>query len=138
LNNAYSFQSKRGEYEALIVDQLKGVAESVHSVTAEVSGVRHLGAGVAFVIASPPLDAIRARLRSAFVSWLGTQDMQTWRPHITIQNKVARSKADALHRDLNASFQPWSIEFPGLGLWAYLGGPWQHMAYAPFGAGHQT
>lgn len=132
------FHRLPGEYEVRIVDALNRAAESVPSVTAEVSGVRHLGAGVAFVIACPPLEAIRGALKRAFVSRLGSQDMQTWRPHITIQNKVARVKADELHRDLQARFEPWSIEIVGLDLWAYLGGPWQHLAFAPFGSRPQV
>ncbi|WP_405049204.1 2'-5' RNA ligase family protein [Rhizobium rhizogenes] len=80
------------------------------------SGARHLGAGVAFSITSPALEAICATLKSEFVSWLGSQEMQTWRPHIAIQNKVLRSTADALHRDLNKSFQPWQIEIVCLDL----------------------
>jgi len=128
------FHRLPGEYEARIVDQLNGATEDIQRVLAEVSGIRHLGAGVAFVITSPVLDAIHAKLKCAFVAWLGSQDMQTWRPHVTIQNKVARPKADALHRDLNANFEPWHIEIVGLDLWAYLGGPWQHAAFAPFGS----
>lgn len=128
------FHRLPGEYEERIVDVLNRAAESEPSLSAEVSGVRHLGAGVAFVIASPALEAIRGTLKSAFVSWLGSQDMQTWRPHITIQNKVARAKADELHRDLHARFEPWPIDIVGLDLWAYLGGPWQHLGLAPFGA----
>lgn len=128
------FHRLPGEYEARIVDQLNHAVGSTQPIIAEVSGIRHLGAGVAFVIASPPLEAVRGALKSEFVSWLGSQDMQTWRPHITIQNKVARAKADELHRDLQARFEPWSIEIAGLDLWAYLGGPWQHLAFTPFGS----
>lgn len=132
------FHRLPGEYTARIVDELTRAAKSVPSITAEVSGVRHLGAGVAFVIACTALEVIRGALKSAFVSWLGSQDMQTWQPHITIQNKVARDKADELHRDLQARFEPWPIEIVGLDLWAYLGGPWQHMAFAPFGSRPQA
>lgn len=127
------FHRLPGEYEARIGDALYGAIERVSTVTAEVSGVRHLGAGVAFVIACPALEAIRGALKSAFVSWLGSQDMQTWRPHITVQNQVARAKADELYRDLHALFEPWSIGIVGLDLWAYLDGPWQHRAHVPFG-----
>ncbi|AYD04751.1 2'-5' RNA ligase family protein [Neorhizobium sp. NCHU2750] len=132
------FHRLPGEYEARIVNALNLAAERMPASTAEVSGVRHLGAGVAYMIACPALEAIRGALKSAFVSWLGSQDMQTWRPHITIQNKVPRAKADELHRDLCARFQPWSILIAGLDLWAYLGGPWQHLAFAPFGSRPQA
>jgi len=38
--------------------------------------------------------------------WLGGQDLQKWKPHITIQNKVSRQQADALHRRLSEDFGP--------------------------------
>lgn len=132
------FHRLPGQYEVRIVDALNRAAESKPSLSAEVSGVMHLGAGVAFAITSPTLETIRGALKSAFVSWLGSQDMRAWRPHITIQNKVARAKADELHRNLQAGFEPWSIETVGLDLWAYLGGPWQHLAFAPFGSRPQV
>ncbi|MBB1251648.1 2'-5' RNA ligase family protein [Rhizobium sp. G21] len=125
------FHRLPGEYEAQIVDRLNRVIEAAQPVIAEVGGVRHLGAGVAFAIESPELESVRARLKSQFLSWLGPQYMQPWRPHITIQNKVERPKADALHRDLSTSFKPWHIEIVRLDLWAYLGGPWEHKALVP-------
>lgn len=127
------FHRLPGEYQALIVERLYQRVEKMKPFTAEVSAVRHLGAGVAFVIASPELDGVRAALKSEFVSWLGPQDRQTWHPHITIQNKVTRAKADALHRELYVSFSPCHINIVGLDLWAYLNGPWQHAAFTPFG-----
>jgi 2'-5' RNA ligase len=82
--------------------------------------------GVAFSIESTGLQAIRAALKTEFASWLGQQDMQKWQPHITVQNKATRSKADNLYQELNQNFRPYPIAVVGLDLWEYLGGPWQY------------
>jgi len=71
-------------------------------------------------------------LRAEFVSWLGPQDMQKWQPHITIQNKVPKAKADHLYHELTQGFRAHDIEITGLDLWEYLGGPWRHSTFALF------
>lgn len=78
------FHRLPGEHESRIIDQITWATESQQAMTAEVSGVRHLGAGVAFSITSPALEAVRTMLKSELVVWLGLQDMQRWQPHITV------------------------------------------------------
>jgi len=126
------FHRLPGEYTERIVEHLKRVAEAGSSIKAEVSAVRHLGAGVAFTIDSAALQDVRARLKEVFLPWLGPQDMQKWQPHITIQNKVSKDRADRLYQELRATFQPHTIEITGVDLWKYLNGPWQHESSAIF------
>lgn len=128
------FHRLPGEYIRQIEQTLGAVAKRHSPFTAAVSSVRHLGAGVAFTIASPPLQTVRAELKEAFIAWLGSQDMQKWQPHITVQNKVSKVVADSLHRELVEAYEPGSIKIVGLDLWAYLGGPWQLEASVPFSA----
>ncbi len=109
-------------------------AESVdqrQSFHASISGIRHLGAGVAFDIESPELQELRADLFQRFGSWPGPQDRQKFKPHITVQNKVSRAGADRLYAELLSDFQPRHITVSGLDLWSYLGGPWEHKAFLP-------
>lgn len=127
------FHRLPGEYSAEIFEHLLEVAAGQTPIEADVTGLRHLGSGVAFAIASPELESVHARLRAAFIAWLGGQDMQKWQPHITIQNKVSRSAADALRKELVVGFQRGTIAIVGLDLWKYLGGPWQHETFALFG-----
>ena len=54
-----------------------------------------LGGGVAFRVVSPDLDRIREELADDFHGLLGAQDCGGWRPHVTIQNKVAPKEARA-------------------------------------------
>jgi hypothetical protein len=126
------FHRLPGEYREELLSHLAAVVAGHPPITASVTGLRHLGAGVAFTIASSELEAIHGRLRGAFMPWLGGQDMQTWQPHITVQNKVSRSAANTLHTALLEKFRPHTIEINGLDLWRYLGGPWQHESSAMF------
>ncbi len=119
------FHRLPGEYIDAITDVLKTVAAATDEIEASVSGIRHLGFGVAFTIESDELQAARARLRSSFAQWLNPQDKQPWRPHITVQNKVSKSAADTLFQDLKADFQPSPLCVVGFDLWAYLDGPWR-------------
>jgi 2'-5' RNA ligase len=98
-----------------------------------VTGVRFLGRGVAYELASPELDRLRTALAREWAPWLTPQDRQRHRPHVTVQNKVAPEVARALHERLSASFVPDRVPARGLGLWRYLGGPWEPLAELPFG-----
>jgi hypothetical protein len=66
-------------YSERIVAALERAAGGVDTMTAEISGLQHLGAGVAYSINCQPLQDIRTRLKAEFASWLGPQDMQTCR-----------------------------------------------------------
>ena len=92
----------------------------------------NLGGGVAYRIVSPDLDAIRNELAEVFHSSLTVQDAGGWRPHVTIQNKVATKVARALLEDLQRGFAPRSVSISGLGLHRYLDGPWERLGVYPF------
>ena len=124
-----------GEYAAQIMKQLTDAAAATSIIKAEVNGVRHIGAGVAFTVISPELQTVHAGLKAAFAPYLVSQDMQKWQPHITVQNKVSRPAADRLYTDLAATFSPHEIDIIGLDLWRYLDGPWEHEFAAPFRSG---
>ena len=119
------FHRLPGEHLERVVEILEQKAKRQAPIQAEVNGLRHIGAGVAFVIGSPELEQVHATLKSNFSAWLGGQDMQTWRPHITVQNKVSRPTADALFRTLSRGFKPRTVTVEGMDLWRYMSGPWQ-------------
>lgn len=91
---------------------------------ARVAGLVSLGQGTAFRIESEGLADIRDRIAEAFAPMLMPQDKAGWRPHVTIQNKVAPAQAKALLRRLEAEFSPRPIVIAGLASWWYRGGPW--------------
>ncbi len=101
--------------------------------TADVTGLRSLGRGVAYAVAATPLLMLRASLARHWHDHLTPQDRQGWRPHITIQNKVAPAEAAALLAAMSAAFTPFSVRAEALLLWRYLGGPWDLAGCYPLG-----
>ena len=126
------FHRLPGEYGEKIDATLEDEMRCSGTFSVDVAALRHLGAGVAFTVTSEQLSSVRARLKSAFLPWLGPQDLQKWQPHITVQNKVSRAAADALYVSLSTGLEPRSVEVLGLDLWRYLGGPWEHRMFYPF------
>lgn len=99
---------------------------------AEAAGLIDLGGGVAIRIVSPALESIRDGLADAFAGMLTSQDRAGWRPHVTIQNKVAPAQARALRARLEADFRPRAVRIDGLAIWAYRSGVWAPVARHPF------
>ena len=99
---------------------------------AEIAGLMDLGGGVAFHVVSPDLDVIREELSHDLHGLLGAQDSGGWRPHITIQNKVAPKAARSLKESLERTFRTRNLGISGLGIYRYLGGPWEKIAVYPF------
>ncbi|TLU73297.1 2'-5' RNA ligase family protein [Lichenicoccus roseus] len=117
------FHTLPGAERGAIVRTLSGLEVARPAIL--VQAPHPLGAGVAFPLASPELQALRARLAAAWAPWLTRQDRQGYRPHVTVQNKVGREQAaDTLAR-LSDGFVPWWTEGACVRLWRYLGGPWE-------------
>jgi hypothetical protein len=113
-----------------------GLAHAVRArqPKAVVAGLIDLGGGVAFRVVSEELDRIREELASAFHGLLSTQDAGGWRPHVTIQNKVAPKAARELKQSLEGDFELRPLVIRGLGLHRYLGGPWERLGSYSFRA----
>jgi hypothetical protein len=99
---------------------------------ATVAGLMDLGGGVAFRVVSPDLHKIRDELACDLHGLLGAQDTAGWHPHITIQNKVDAKVARSLKQSLERSFTERPLGLKGLGLYRYLGGPWERIGVYPF------
>lgn len=98
---------------------------------ASLQGLMDLGGGVAIRVVSSGLDRMRDELAGGLHGLLGPQDAGGWRPHITIQNKVAPKLARALIAAMEREFRPRRLEIGGFGLHRYLGGPWETIAVYP-------
>lgn len=131
--HATLFHHLPGPDEAGIVETVASLARVEAPPEVAVTGLRFTGRGVAFVLTSPALTAFRGRLAARFADVLTPQDGQGWRPHVTVQNKVAPEVARALHAELEQEFVPFRFTAPGLVLWRYLGGPWERRAAFAFG-----
>jgi 2'-5' RNA ligase len=128
------FHKLPGEREAEISAELRAVCQDRTPLSLAVTGLRFLGRGVAYELSSPELSTLRRGLVGRWEPWLGVQDRQAFKPHITVQNKVSPERARELHEALQATFSPFEVEGLGLSLWRYLGGPWESAGTYPFGA----
>jgi 2'-5' RNA ligase superfamily protein len=99
---------------------------------ASIEGLMDLGGGVAFRVASDDLDSIRSEIADHFHGMLGMQDAAGWRPHITIQNKVAPKVARALLEELARDFRPRALGIAALSVHQYLNGPWETLGRYAF------
>lgn len=102
-------------------------------LTLTATDVLDFGGGCAFAIENPDLEARRAVLADLWRDGLTPQDARGFRPHVTVQNKVDRNTALKTLTTLRKDFAPFDIPCPGLSLWAYRGGPWDHLCDVPFG-----
>ncbi len=127
------FHKLLAEHEDEISADLKEVCEDREPFTLTATGVRFLGQGVAYELSSPDLQSLRKNLASRWEPWLGAQDRQGFKPHVTVQNKVSPDEARKLHESLQAAFSPFEVGGEGLSLWRYLDGPWEPAETYPFG-----
>jgi 2'-5' RNA ligase len=121
------FHSLPGTELEAITTQLGAVSTRTASMIAEVTGLRFLGRGVAYQLSIPRLEALRSELALRWPDLLTNQDRNGFKPHVTVQNKVASLEARETLALLEARFRPWSFTVTGLELWRYLGGPWERL-----------
>ena len=119
------FHKLPGDRETEISADLETVCRVQAPLTLTATGLRSLGRGVAFELSSPILVTLRRELAGRWEPWLGPQDRQGFKPHVTVQNKVSPETARTLRERLQASFSPFEVEGVGLSLWRYLDGPWE-------------
>ncbi|MDQ3386312.1 MAG: 2'-5' RNA ligase family protein [Actinomycetota bacterium] len=121
------FHKLPGEHEAEILGDIEEACVR-EPFSLSVTGPRFLGKGVACELTSPELAALRKGLAMSWKPWLGAQDSQRFKAHVTIQNKVAPKQARALYEELSAAFTSFEVRGVGLSLWRYVGGPWEPVA----------
>ena len=118
------------------LDEIKAAvsarAADLPKPAATLSGLIHLGRGVAYQLHAPELLALRMELAERFAGLLTAQDQQTPRLHVTIQNKVVPKEAKRLFDELSAEFEPRPFVIHGIALHYYLDGPWQDIGSWPF------
>jgi hypothetical protein len=89
------------------------------------AGLMNLTNGVAFRVVSDDMEAIRGAIADHFHGLLCAPDAAGWRPHITIQNKVAPKEANTLLQKLERDFRPRRLGIAGLSVHRYRGGVWE-------------
>jgi len=119
------FHKLPGDREVEVCETLDDLCRRQRPFALTATGLVFMGRGVGYRLESPQLQGVRRRLAEAWWPWLGSQDRQDFRPHVTVQNKVAAVEARALHGRLQETFAPFEVGAEGLLLWRYLGGPWE-------------
>ena len=119
------FHKLPSEERERIGDDLREVVQDADTLRLQVSGVRFLGYGSAYVLECPALDRLRAELARCWADWLTPQDAQRFHAHVTIQNKAPAAQAKALYAELEGGFEPFEAGAVSLLLWHYRGGPWE-------------
>lgn len=127
------FRKLPGDREREISQTLEDLRRQQGPFPLTATGLVFMGRGVGYRLESPALQAVRKRLADAWWPWLGAQDRQGFRAHVTVQNKVPPEEARVLYRSLEATFAPFEVGAEGLLLWRYLGGPWEPVG--PYGFG---
>lgn len=115
------------------LDTVREIAAATHPFAITEEQPYSLGRGVALRVTSAVLAGVHAELASRWAPWLTRQDSQPFRPHVTVQNKVAPEVARATQAELSASLTGWSGTGAGIALWRYEGGPWSAVDTVPFG-----
>ncbi len=126
------FHALPGEQLAAVRELLEQTASAFAPFPLEVHDLMRMGRGVAYSVRAPELDRIHASLRAAWLADLSRQDLQPFRPHVVVQNKVDPEEARTLYTRLSQGFRPWTVQAANLLLWHYEGGPWAAAGEFPF------
>lgn len=126
------FHQLPGEEIVSVRTTLAETCRVVRPFTMEAHDLRFLGRGVAIAYRAPELAQLRDDLADAWAGWLTAQDRQSFRAHVTIQNKVEPAVARALLDQLRDELEPPTCRVEGVDLWRYLGGPWEHVETVRF------
>ncbi|HEV2611949.1 MAG TPA: 2'-5' RNA ligase family protein [Noviherbaspirillum sp.] len=126
------FHALPGKEQPAICDWLNQLCIETAPFRLEFPRIRMLGRGVAVDVASAELQRLHTQLAQRFSAWLTAQDRQSFKPHVTVQNKVSPQQARDLFDSLRLAWTMAPGTGEGLLLWQYLGGPWKHIAEFSF------
>src|SRR4051812_15442868 len=78
------FHHLPGEHLDSIRRDIEACASGQQPFPLDVTGLRSLGRGVAYVLASPELAGMRGHFALEWNDWLKPQDRQKHQPHVTV------------------------------------------------------
>jgi 2'-5' RNA ligase len=119
------FHQLPDDREPAISEVLHALCSQTSKISLSLPELRFLGNGIAIEVYAPELAKLRRTLATTWNEWLTAQDQQSYRSHITIQNKVAATEARQTYEQLKEQWQPVDGYAEGLLLWYYRGGPWE-------------
>lgn len=119
------FHNLPGSRREQIENDLNDACRRYKTFPLRFSGWLFLGRGSAIEVESAELNRLRDELKNKWNEWLSAQDSQKFKPHITVQNKVAPDVARLLFNELSADWSERVGVGIGVELWQYLNGPWK-------------
>ncbi|TNC46550.1 2'-5' RNA ligase family protein [Rubellimicrobium rubrum] len=126
------FHHLPGSAEQDILATLGAACAVLGPMPVRVTGLFSLGKGVAYRMEASAIADLRRDLARQWRPWLTAQDLQPWKPHVTVQNKVTPADARETLARLQTVFVPFEAWAEGLLLWRYMGGPWDALGRFPF------
>jgi 2'-5' RNA ligase len=115
-----------GSHAREIKALLSQVAAEEEPMEIAVGAVKAMERGVAILLHSPRLFALRGALAEEWWPWLTDQDRAGFRPHVTIQNNVSAAEAQRTQTAVAAELRLSRIRGLGLHLWRYRDGRWEY------------
>lgn len=109
----------------IIIDKTLERLSYRKSFSIDITEIKNIGTGVAYMVDAPCLMQIHKEMQDAFTTMLIGKDKMKLCPHITVQNNVTAHKADVLQKFLCETFIPFSVTAVGFSSWFYLQGPWE-------------
>jgi 2'-5' RNA ligase len=106
-------------------EETRALVSGFNPFNIKVTGLQNLGRGVAYKLASEELQQLHAAIKRIWLPHLTPQDLQPFRPHITVQNKVTPEEARELLKRLGDGFTPLTATGTGIEMHSYLNGPWR-------------
>ena len=126
------FHALPGERSAEVGREVRRLCGERGPLKLRASGLISLGKGVAVRVEGAGLKGVRRELAERFEGVLTAQDRGGFRPHVTIQNKVAPERARGLLAELRDGWESFEVGGEGLEVWRYDGGPWEAVARYAF------
>jgi 2'-5' RNA ligase len=117
------FHALPGYLRKDVEDELDRQA-AISPFTVNITEVVFLGRGVAYRLQAEEAQRLHQRLQDRWRQHLTRQDAESYRPHVTVQNKVEAQVARATLRQLHTTFRRGATRAVGLRLWRYDAGPW--------------
>jgi 2'-5' RNA ligase len=125
--HATLFHRLPGEHAREIRALLARVAAGRKPMDVAVAGVKAMERGVAVLLHSPQLFALRDELAAEWWPWLSPEDRSGFQPHVTIQNNVSAGEALRTQKSVAAELRLSRIRGLGLHLWRYREGRWEDL-----------
>lgn len=119
-------------HETAVIEAVAAISRKYPQLSLQVVEPVLTGNGVAYAIESAGLQALHRELQEQWRSFLIPQDLQEFRPHITIQKNAPPEEAGALLDFLKGNFSAFGCRGTGLQLWEHQGGVWTLYRRFPF------